>query len=68
MILRAFQKGQRKNLVVIMSLASDAVKLARVYPSRVSSIHRACNHSSKKVALILDRLNLKSSVKQLIWK
>jgi hypothetical protein len=38
------------------------------YPLMVSSIYKACNSASTKAAMFLDRLNLKSSVKQWIWK
>jgi hypothetical protein len=34
----------------------------------VSGVYQACNSVSTKAAMILDRLNLKSRVKQLIWK
>lgn len=40
----------------------------RAYPLMVSGVYQACNSVSTKAAMILDRLNLKSRVKQLIWK
>jgi hypothetical protein len=40
----------------------------RPYPLMVSGVYQACNSASTKAAMILDRLNLKSRVKQLIWK
>ncbi|HXM97453.1 MAG TPA: GNAT family N-acetyltransferase [Candidatus Dormibacteraeota bacterium] len=39
----------------------------RMYPLLASSIYRTCNATSKTAAAALDRLHLKSRIKQLIW-
>ena len=39
----------------------------RAYPILASSIYRACNAVSMSAGMILDRLGLKSKVKQLLW-
>jgi hypothetical protein len=62
--------SQHKEHFANESYPEEAVWLfpRRAYPLIASSIYRVCNEASTRAAAILDRLNLKSRVKRLIWE